>query len=534
VIENADGTTVWSGVAAADEPDPGWLGCRHVRLDFSAFSAAGRYRVRLGEVRSPLFPVVERLLRRAALVDAVAWFKIQRLTGAVGETFAVAAGEGPDPVDVSGGWMDASCDWSRNLSHLRDSRFLCPQQQPLPVWTLLAAAETVATPDAVLRYRLRDEATWGADGLVRLVRPDGALVFNALFNVRDFATKQHPAVRLGDFDYPARTLRPGWRAGMREGAGLAIAALARAAAAGLRGAFSADDYRTTAERAFAHLLAEPGRHLPEGIENILDDACALLAATELHRASGTHLDEARRRAERLCTRVVTTGEPAGWLRSDDADRPFYHPSDEGLPILALLRYAETEPAADRVAAARMAVARHLAFHLAISDVPGNPFGLARQFARAVGDAQCRVRWFMPHRNETGYWWQGENARLASLAAAFHAAADSGIDVPADRLRAVATQQVAWILGCNPFDACLMNGRGWNNVEYAWNMPNMAGGICNGITADPADESQPQFSLASPNQGLDLTWRWNEQWLPHGAWFVLAAALADRAWRTAAT
>ena len=45
----------------------------------------------------------------------------------------------------------------------------------------------------------------------------------------------------------------------------------------------------------------------------------------------------------------------------------------------------------------------------------NPFGYARQYVKDPGGK--RAAFFMPHRNETGYWWQGENARLASLAAA---------------------------------------------------------------------------------------------------------------------
>ncbi|WP_260392325.1 glycoside hydrolase family 9 protein, partial [Aeromonas hydrophila] len=89
--------------------------------------------------------------------------------------------------------------------------------------------------------------------------------------------------------------------------------------------------------------------------------------------------------------------------------------------------------------------------------PGNPFTLARQYVKGVDEAP-RVSFFMPHHNESGYWWQGENARLASLAAmAFAAAAQ----LPRQRkpLLTFGQHQLDWILGQNPFNACMLAGPG---------------------------------------------------------------------------
>jgi hypothetical protein len=83
----------------------------------------------------------------------------------------------------------------------------------------------------------------------------------------------------------------------------------------------------------------------------------------------------------------------------------------------------------------------------------------------------------------------------------------------------------WILGLNPFDACMLDGSGRNNPEYLYfdshAYSNCPGGICNGITAGMRDEEDIDFLLTIP--GEDHGWRWGEQWLPHASWYLLAVA-----------
>ncbi|WP_029299461.1 glycoside hydrolase family 9 protein, partial [Aeromonas hydrophila] len=161
----------------------------------------------------------------------------------------------------------------------------------------------------------------------------------------------------------------------------------------------------------------------------------------------------------------------------------------------------------------------LAAELALCARPGNPFTLARQYVKGVDEAP-RVSFFMPHHNESGYWWQGENARLASLAAmAFAAAAQ----LPRQRkpLLTFGQHQLDWILGQNPFNACMLAGHGSNNPAYTAGYPNALGGICNGITAGFDDEAEIAFIPAAYKDRLDQNWRWGEQWIPHAAWFALA-------------
>ncbi|WP_431242320.1 hypothetical protein ACQ9BO_20960 [Flavobacterium sp. P21] len=53
------------------------------------------------------------------------------------------------------------------------------------------------------------------------------------------------------------------------------------------------------------------------------------------------------------------------------------------------------------------------YNLSVTNNTSNPFGYARQ--SFLFNGQVKDGFFIPHENETGWWWQGENARLASLA-----------------------------------------------------------------------------------------------------------------------
>jgi hypothetical protein len=150
------------------------------------------------------------------------------------------------------------------------------------------------------------------------------------------------------------------------------------------------------------------------------------------------------------------------------------------------------------------------------------------------DSGRRPAFFFPQHNESGYWWQGENARLASLAAAARlsrgALAPKGAppEGPLEaRLGSYAADQLGWILGCNPFDACFLHGFGRNNPEYEPGFPNSFGGICNGVTAGFGDEEDIAFLPAPYAEDPRQRWRWSEQWLPHAAWYLLAVCAAGR-------
>ncbi len=520
----------------------------------------------------------------------------------------------PGVVDVRGGWFDATGDYGKHLSHLSYSTYFNPQQISLTAWALFRALRALespaggdgrdggAPPDPLTkqyRKRLLDEALFGADYLVRSKDPRGSFYITVSGRGPEkrpedrritAKAERHiiltPETKDKFRDYGRERIAgdAAYEAGFREGAGLSIAALAMAAARGGatgqpgsegygvsrgEGDFTAVEYLAAAEGAFAFLEANNIHFTNDGEENIVDDYCALVAAIELLRTTGkpAYRAAADRRAASLVSRlsswsagggVVGGGEEAGqgrpayngYWRADDGDRPFFHPVDAGLPVFALLDYATVAGPEER-AKALAAIERSMRFELAITGEVTNPFGYSRQLVQSKDGASTRrSAFFFPHDTETAPWWQGENARLGSMAAAALLAAralgapgapDADTAAPAvdeakerrelaARTAAFGRAQLDWILGLYPYDACMLHGHGRNNIAYmffdSWEYTNAPGGICNGITGGYADEGGAgiDFGLRYAETGKDDDWRWAEQWLPHAAWYLLAICL----------
>jgi hypothetical protein len=447
-------------------------------------------------------------------------------------------------VDAHGGWYDATGDYGKHLSHLSFSTYFNPQQTPMTVWALVDTYERLeARGDRNFRQyrrRLADEAAWGADFLVRMRAPEGSFYRS----VSAPGGEKRPADRVIARDHRAFALtaspekRTEWpsvpaegpaayQTSFRAGGGVAIAALARAAAAqGLPGERKAD-YLKTAEEAWAYLAKNNAALTNDGKENILDDYCALLAATELHRATKkpAYAEAMDARATALVARLQPA--PRAYWRADAGDRPFFHAVEAGLPVLALLRYAEVAGAPQKTAALD-AVRRSLEWELAVTAEVANPFGYARQLVQTHTGVRD-TRFFYPHDTDSAPWWQGENARLASLATAArlaipHFAKDTAF---VQRLKVYALDQLNWILGGNPFDVSMLRGTGRNNPEYlffdSWEYTPAPGGISNGITGGFENDKGIDFHLPKSVTGGDNDWRWQEQWLPHDTWYMLAVA-----------
>ena len=96
-----------------------------------------------------------------------------------------------------------------------------------------------------------------------------------------------------------------------------------------------------------------------------------------------------------------------------------------------------------------------------------------------------------------------------------------------RLEVYALDSLNWILGLNPYDACMLDGKGRNNPHYLFfgysEYTDSPGGICNGITSGLEDERDIDFNIPYSVTGKDYDWRWGEQWLPHAAWYLVAVA-----------
>ena len=556
VIDCATEEPVLSGDVVKTGPVDHWKDWYFWTADFSTLTNEGTYLVECetskGLVRSFPFVVETNLLEKNTLSSVIYYFKEERCSGLLDKAdHDLKFEDSTNTADVHGGWYDATGDYGKHLGGLGFSTYFNMQPLPVAAWSLFASYRELTRrgDDNFKQYerRLLDEAVYGADFLVRMHPADGSFYRtvdapgpgkraedrrigkeNTGFAIKTVKTKDN-------FSVGPRETIPGeypYEVGYRSGAGVAIAALAMASTYPVCGDFSNAVYLATAEEAFAFLETNNLAFDPDGKENILDDYCALLAATELFKA--THRAEykavADRRAKNLMARLVTSRGHVNYWRADDGDRPYFHAVDAGMPLVSLLDYSDIADEAAR-AKALATVRKSLEWELAVTREVANPFGYARQLVQSTNGWR-RTAFFYPHDTETGMWWQGENARLGSMAAAARLAKRYFADDPAfcARLQGYAWNQLNWILGLNPYDSCLMHGAGRNNIFYmyftSYQYNNAPGGICNGITGGRTNPDDIDFNVGFAVTGQDEDWRWGEQWLPHAAWYLYAVSLGS--------
>jgi hypothetical protein len=521
VVDLRTRTVVHVGTTMPTASVAGWQDRHFAQADFSAVTTPGRYAVMIDgtwpPVQSQPFEIADGLFGSQMLSDLVHYFKGQRCTG----LFDDADRRAPlldtrEPRDVHGGWYDASGDCSKYLSHLSYANFMNPQQTPLVTWTLLAGRDRIPAQSKWLDERIVDEALHGADFLVRMQAPEG-FFYTTVF---DKWSKDEHQREICSYATQKGLKSADYQAGFRQGGGMAIAALARAAGAHRDGEFTRADYLSAAIRGYELLQARNAEFVDDHRDNFIDDYCALMAASELymHTRDGRWHDIGALRAQAMLRQQDDAGF---WWCDRERTRSFFHASDAGLPALALMRFLETGPDDEFGEEIREALLRAFRFELAITAGAPNPLGYPRQYVALPG-REGTTQFFVPHANESGYWWQGENARLGSLATAARAAqalhlADAAFDA---ELAAYAQRALDWLFGANPFDTCMLQGWGHNPPRYEpgfWNAP---GGVCNGITSGLDDEADIDFRKPEETEPMH-SWRWTEQWIPHAAWLFAA-------------
>jgi hypothetical protein len=529
VLNALNSATVFEGTPSAGQQCEEWFPGRFFyRADFSNLRQAGRFSLALEwngkEYRSFDFEIGNRALATQTVPAIIQYYRHQRANSPEelkADEHVLLYGS-TNRVDVRGGWCDASGDVSKYFSHLAYANFMSPQQTPLVVWSMVNMVDTApGLLDSLNATKpLMDESLYGADYVMRSLSPDGYFYMT----VFSYFKKDPEARRIVGLLADSKTTSD-YQCAFREGGGMAIAALARISQWKKDGQFSSREYLEAAERAFEHLQANNTKYDDDGKENIIDDYCALMAASELWLATdrGVYRDEARQRAKNLAARMT----PGGYFVANDSTRPFWHASDAGLPVVALARYLDKEDDASCREVALGTIRKALDYYLRVTTNVSNPFGYARQTFLFRG--QVRDGFFIPHENESGWWWQGENARLASLAAAAIVGGrlvypgKGAFGVKTD-LANFASDQINWILGENPYDMCFMYQFGKNNVPYmssSFGHGSGRGGISNGITGKDGQPDGSGIDFKMHANGNE--WRWTEQWLPHTAWFLQALA-----------
>lgn len=534
-VFNSSNVAVKTGVPTKIGGVDKWKNWIFWQIDFD-ISQPGDYSIQCDingkSVRSEPFKIVSMVLEENTLSDVLYYFKTQRCTGLLEKAdSSLSLPNGTGSIDLRGGWYDATGDYGKHMSQNSFATWFNPQQVPLTAWTLLRTYDSMTTRDnpnfREYRRRALDEAMFGTDFLARAQMPGKSF----FYGVDGTGSEKLPVDRKVERAYHTGT-KDEYATSYRAGGGIAIAALARASTFDVTqtGDFSPKSYLSAAEAAFTYLEKHNNEHNNDGKENIVDDYCALVAAVELYLATkkSEYKTAADKRAQSLMSRLVSDSTYKNYWRADDKDRPYFHPSDSGLPVISLLMYYNIANS-DIQSKVSAAIESSLKWELSITSEVSNPFGYSRQYVQDL-DGTRRGAFFFPHHTEADWWWQGENARIASLAAAARMARDhfkSDHKFAVD-LDTFATNQLNWILGLNPYDACMLHGSGRNNPRYifkgAWEYTNAPGSIVNGITSGLTSENDIDYNIPYSQTHVDNDWRWVEQWIPHGSWYMLSVAL----------
>ncbi|MCL9775074.1 glycoside hydrolase family 9 protein [Vibrio methylphosphonaticus] len=501
-------------------------------VDFSEWTQPGEYYLSYQSVCSHRFQIANHRLLDRAFSDMIHYFKSQRCSDSIfdnADQVAKVIGSN-ERVDVHGGWYDASGDVSKYLSHLSYANYLNPQQTPMVVWNLLKADDALhdSLERSFLQTRLHEEALYGAEFLLRMQHPDGYF-YMTIFDKWSKDTEQR---EICAYETQLGHKTSDYQAGFRQGGGMAIAALAKTSRLAHLTADKEQQFLAAAESGYAHLKQHNTEYLNDGTENIIDEYCALLASVELYRSTqqSHYLVEARYWADALAQRATHDEQFAFyWSSNDDGSRPYYHAAEAGLPVIALNEYVLIEDDSSRTQRFIALIHKACQFELNVTQEVFNPFGYPRQYVKPIDEAK-RSAFFVPHNNESGYWWQGENARLASLAT-MALTVQPHLDNPVLKaeLEDYAARAMDWILGFNPYDMCMLDGHGHNNPDYLTDLGffNAHGGVCNGITAGFDNECDIAFNPLHQKDDMLQNWRWGEQWIPHAAWLLLATALTHK-------
>lgn len=511
----------------------------YFKADFSEFASQGTYHLSLEyagkSIKSGTFVIGENSLLEQTLGATLHYFNASRNDEDYNwlQDQKIRVFDEDRYVDVRGGWNDAGGDTGKYLSHLSYANFMNPQQLALVAWALGYSYQSI--PQQYEQLELADkvieETFWGADFLVRMLDPEGYFYMTVFDRWHTENAERVITAYVGlEGKYTEN-----YQAALREGAGAAIAALARAAnlaeSTKKQGEFGAQAYLTAAEKAFAHYVKHNASYGDDGKENIIDDYSGLLAAIELFRTTkkNQYLEAARVRANKLNQRMTKEG----WLISNDIDspnpRPFYHAAEAGFPVFALSQYLDIESDQSKLTKAKNTIAKSLQYQLNVNQLVSNPFNYARQHFKQYQNNELNQTlehgFFIPHANETNYWWQGESARLSSLTAAALIGSTKvdvidgeGTNIEPSVLT-FAQNQLDWTLGRNPYNMTMINGFGTNNPVPYQGLGMEFGGISNGITGSKTDSAGRGIEFAPETTWHN--WRWVEQWLPHSTWYLIA-------------
>ncbi len=480
--------------------------------DFSDLNREGMYQLTAGGERSVPFFIRGDVWRRT-LPRAVGYIHAQRCGCEVPNVHPVChlddarRRDNGEHVDVTGGWHDAG-DLRKWMSATMLNGF-----------ALLTLARTLgeswdragsgAAP-------LLDEFRWGNRYFLKMQDRDGQVWADTAGGVNGDNSDNHwtdNQIGTGDDRYinPAKN-------GRNQAMFTALQAMAAQAFRSADADYSSA-VLSSAQRCWEAAARGTGA---------ADLAWWARAAAELYRATGsdrwqTEAVALGRQLLELQETQFTAGQKLvrGFWRTSPRDpAPYTDAVHSSLPPLVLLELSYTFPQHEDSKRWLEAVRLHLEGYLAPMSARSAygilPFGLFRgsptpEHYRPL-EGEMTYRYFMPVRKQ--FWWLGMSSHLLSNAFLLARAARA---LREGSWRDLAFRQMEWVMGANPFGACLMTGEGMRNPyphsRYVGLIP---GGIMNGIAGNTRDEP-----VLDTEYGFD--WRTTEYWSPHNAYYICAVA-----------
>lgn len=467
----------------------------HWRADFSGFRAPGRYRVEClaggAAIRSPEFAIAEHLWIDHAVRPAYRFYYYQRCGCEVPGFHAAchlddAVRPDGSTRDLAGGWHDAG-DYNKYNG-------LTPETVHLLAYAYQRKPELFNhwDEDRNGQADILDEALWGARFLRKAFDEQRGEIINAVdtgyryWGPPEKETDNRPAT--GD----ERRIRPGAGDTSHCVAAFALVGAALAPA-------DAAPTPATAAAAASSSDAQFGREL-------------VTLAEQLHDKTGGGID-------RLVPLLRATGNDRyRQLAETRARELLAAPPDQRLAAFRELAEFATAFPNDPLVAEIRPLAEKRATQLAAQC--DERFGVACE----TGEAG-RLVYLRPYR-DVNDWYVGDTSqRLEAAIDALYAHR-----LGAQPGRAIAEQQVHWLLGCNPFGISYMEGVGSRFVAAYHHRYNaipgnprgaVPGALINGMVRPWPHVDRPWLDLAAePNADYHS----NEPWLLHNNRWLWVAAL----------
>ncbi len=483
--------------------------------DFNEVTREGMYQVSIGEERSVPFFIRPDVWRRT-LPKAVSYHKQQRCGVEIPNMHAVChlddarRRDTGERVDTTGGWHDAgdlrkwmSATMMNGLGLLYMARNLGEK------WDLAGSG---LAP-------IREEVEWGNRYFLKMQDADGRVWADVAGGLNGDNSDNHwTDNKTGTAD--DRYLNPA-KGGRNQSMFVLLQALMYQVFRNTDKPY-AQRCLTAAERCWAANKHTGG---------VLDLGWWTLAAIEMQHATGrAEFQEAAAAQGRQLLGLQNVEfegsqkKVRGYFLTNLKDgSPFVDAVNSGIPGFALLELAMAFPKHADAGRWRDAVKLHIDEYVAplsaLSPYGIMPLGAFKgsptqeQYRPLAGE--LTYRYFLPVRKQ--FWWLGTTSHLESHALLL---AQAGKFFNKPEYRQLAYRQLEWVMGANPFAACLMTGEGMRNpYPHSRYQGLIIGGIMNGIAGNVKDE--PVLDM---EYGFD--WRTTEYWSPHNCYYIWALSVLE--------